>query len=176
MPNVNSNTNVNYNLTVKNNLNKSLSTIFKNVTERNLDEKQIQNCIANVQANQRVASDVGGKITGDVDITDISQNQTITSIAKCLNRQSSIDKTLSTLKTVANSVIRDQLTSKSTSAITVKEDNTVKSEGVFSVFTKLGSMFKSMQWILIVFIIVGGIAAVIGGYYYMQNGGKLKRK
>ena len=175
MPNVNSNTNVNYNLTVSNKLNKSMQSIFKTVMEKNLDAKEIQNCIANITSQQAVGDVSNTKIEGDADISNITMTDAVSALTSCSNKSSTVNNTLSKLQTVVNTVIKEQLATTATEAATETTTTASKGEGVFSIFTKIGGMFKSMESILIVLIIVGGIAAVIGGYFYMQQkGAKLK--
>lgn len=171
MPNVNSNTNVNYNLTVSNKLNKSMQSIFKTVMEKNLDAKQLQNCIANITSTQAVGDVSGGSIGGDADISNIKMADAVTALTDCTNKASTVNNTLAKLQTVVNTVIKEQLATTSKVAATETTTTASKGEGVFSIFTKIGGMFKSMESILIVLIIVGGIAAVIGGYFYLQKKG-----
>lgn len=169
MPNVNSDSNVKYNLTVKNNMNTNLQTILNNVLEKNLDSSSIQNCIAQISAVQNAGGTVAGNVAGGENITGINQTDSITVLTHCLNNNTSINRTLDKLKSTVNNVVKVAASNTATATQVDTNTTTVKAEGVFSVFTKIGQMFGSMEGILIVLIVVGGIVTVVGGYFYLQS-------
>lgn len=140
----------NYNINQTNKINKTIANTINNEINKTFETANLQTCINNVAQTQSINAKAK-KISGDVSISDISQEQTAQSIANCINNNESINATIDNIANTINNISTTKLSNKSETEI----KNVAKSEAVTKGLDDLiNSLFGNLQNIVIIGIII----------------------
>jgi type IV secretory pathway VirB2 component (pilin) len=168
--NSDSNVNTNYNLKVTNKISKTMHDIISNEVQNNFHSKNIQECVTTTAQQQNNKLKVGN-VGGNVKIDNISQEQYLEGITKCVNENKDVTNTINKVASQLNNISTDGITTAAKTDIKTTSDSKAESKGVDgiidSIFSGIAGIFG--QWVWIIVIVVIGLVLILG-VFFMTGG------